>query len=171
MEASRRSILRYGVLALGAVAGVVGLTGAAEKIRAGTLSASSLEVSGTDWHLTGIGLQRGEMPKRGDVVTVTGVVSVGEESGTFRAVVQHLATPDGHGPYATVQQETHTFLLPGGAIFGMGSAAPGADGVYAIVGGTGRYSGASGSYLGRQRPFETGGDGTALFTLNLNPGR
>ena len=29
MEASRRTILRYGVLALGAVAGVVGLTGAA----------------------------------------------------------------------------------------------------------------------------------------------
>ncbi len=125
----------------------------------------------TERQQSGLAVRRGDLPKRGDVVSVTGAIGAGDEAGTFHAVVQHLATPDGDGPYATVQLETHTFQLPGGAIFGMGTATPGAESVYAIVGGTGRYLGASGSYVGRQSPFETGGDGTALFTLNLNPGR
>ena len=41
------------------------------------------------------------------------------------------------------------------------------EGSYAIVGGTGRYAGASGTYTARQSLRELGGDGTAEFTLNL----
>ena len=39
--------------------------------------------------------------------------------------------------------------------------------LYAIVGGTGRYHGASGSYVASQRPAGAGGDGSADFTFML----
>ena len=41
------------------------------------------------------------------------------------------------------------------------------ENVFAIVGGTGKYLGVTGSYVARQNPLETGGDGTAEFTLTL----
>ncbi len=179
-KASRRAILRHGVLALGALAGVVGLTGAAERVRSGNLlvatapGTTTLSLRGSDWHMTATGLKRGDLPKRGDQVSVTGALSIapGTESvGSFFASVQHLNSPAGHGPYATVQLETHTFQLPDGTLFGMGTTMAGLANTYAIVGGTGRYLGASGSYTGQQSPLETGGDGTAIFTLTLNSGR
>ena len=49
----------------------------------------------------------------------------------------------------------------------MGTAAPGAGGVFTILGGSGRYLGATGSYVAEQNPVETGGDGSARFTLTL----
>jgi hypothetical protein len=179
-KASRRAILRHGVVALGALAGVVGLTGAAGRARTGNLLAATipgttvLTLHGKDWHLSAPGLRRGDLPKRGDQVSLTGAIGMAagaERVGSFLASVQHLDSPGGHGPYAKAQLETHTFLLPDGTLFGMGTTISGSEGVFAIVGGTGRYIGASGSYTGRQSPLETGGDGTALFTLTLNSGR
>ncbi len=169
-KASRRAILRHGVLALGAVAGVVGLGSAADRIRSGNLLAQQapgpamLTLIGTDWHLVASGLKRGDLPKRGDQVSVSGtlIMNPGTDAvGSFFASVQHLDSRVGHGSYATVQQETHTFQLPDGTLFGMGTTVPGAGGAFAIVGGTGRYLGASGSYVAQQNPFETGGDGSA----------
>ncbi len=179
-KASRRAILRHGVVALGALAGAVGLSGAAERVRSGTVLASTvpgtttLTLRGSEWHLAASGLRRGDLPKRGDLVSLTGALSIAPGSGTvgaFFASVQHLDSPTGHGPYATVQLETHTFQLPDGTLFGMGTTMAGSENTYAIVGGTGRYLGASGSYTGQQSPIETGGDGTAIFTLTLNSGR
>ena len=60
----------------------------------------------------------------------------------------------------------HTFDLAEGTILGIGANRL-EDGSYAIVGGTGRYAGASGTYTARQFLRELGGDGTAEFTLNL----
>lgn len=178
-KASRRAILRHGMLALGALAGVVGIGSTAERVRSGNLLAkaspggATLTLRGSDWHLTGSGLRRGELPKRGDLVSVSGNLNVQgtDGAGSFFASVQHLDSRVGHGPFATVQQETHTFQLPDGTLFGMGTTVPGADGAFAIVGGTGRYLGASGSYIAHQSPIETGGDGSALFTITLNSGR
>jgi hypothetical protein len=179
-KASRRAILRHGVLALGALAGVVGLGSAAERVRSGNLLAqtapgtTTLTLRGSDWHLSASGLKRGDLPKRGDQVSVSGALSVAPGTaavGSFFASVQHLDSRVGHGPFATVQQETHTFQLPDGTLFGMGTTVPGAEGAFAIVGGTGRYLGASGSYVAQQNPIETGGDGTAIFTITLNSGR
>jgi hypothetical protein len=179
-KASRRAILRHGVLAMGALAGVVGLGSAAERVRSGNLLAQTapgkptLTLRGTDWHLLASGLKRGDLPKRGDQVSVSGTLSIAPATdavGSFFASVQHLDSRVGHGSYATVQQETHTFQLPEGTLFGIGTTVPGADGAFAIVGGTGRYLGASGSYVAQQNPFETGGDGTAVFTITLNSGR
>lgn len=70
-KASRRAILRHGALASGALAGVVGLTSAAARVRSGNLLASSapsrttLTLRGSDWHMTSPGLRRGDLPKRG----------------------------------------------------------------------------------------------------------
>lgn len=177
-KSSRRAVLRNGLLALGALAGAVGFAEAVEKVKTGSLPAAktgvtSLTLVGSDWHLTSPGLRRGDIPKRGDHVSVTGAVAVAgsRDAGRFFASVQHLDNPAGHGPYALVQLETHTFQLPGGTLIGVGTMIPGQESSYAIVGGTGDYLGASGSYTGRQSPFEIGGDGTAQFTLTLNPGR
>jgi len=60
----------------------------------------------------------------------------------------------------------HTFDLAGGTILGMG-AGPLAGATYAVVGGTGRYQGVTGSYVARQHPRDLGGDGTAVFVLDL----
>jgi hypothetical protein len=69
---------------------------------------------------------------------------------------------------ATVSSlEIHTFTLPDGTIHGLGSAVRGADGRFVILGGTGVYSGVTGSYLARQSPRELGGNGTAEFHLTL----
>ena len=62
--------------------------------------------------------------------------------------------------------ESHAFRLPDGTIHGMGTA-DGADSVFAIVGGTGRYVGARGSYTARHMPIELGGDGSAAFTMTF----
>ncbi len=179
-RATRRAILRSGLLAVGALAGVIGLTGIAERIKVGAPLAldrsgtTMLRLYGTSWHLAGQSLKRGDLPKRGDQVSISGVVRhdpLAEPVGTFFAVVNHLDGAFGHGPYSTVQMETHTFQLPGGSLFGMGGT--GADGLseFTIVGGTGRYLGVTGSYTGRQSPLETGGDGTAEFTMTLKGGR
>ena len=60
----------------------------------------------------------------------------------------------------------HTFELADGTILGMGSG-PLSEATYAVVGGTGRFQGAAGSYVARQHPRDLGGDGSAEFVLDL----
>jgi hypothetical protein len=181
--ASRRTILRTGVLALGALAGAVGLAGLGERIRTGSQpsldraipgAATSFVLRGTDWHLSAPGLRRGDLPKRGDLVSVSGSLSYeGEsaEAGSFAASVQHLDVPGNHGPFAPAQLETHTFRLPDGTLVGMGTTTLDGESVFAIIGGTGRFLGATGSYTAMQSPLETGGDGTAEFRITIHSGR
>lgn len=178
--ASRRTVLRRGVLAIGALAGIAGLTGLAEKARSGELfsvnpsDAAPLKLYGSNWHLAAPDLRRGELPRRGDQVSVSGTLSHAQgdaEIGTFFASVVHLDSAGGHGSYSSAQLETHTFQLPGGTLVGMGTTTGSGTNEFAIVGGTGRYLGASGSYVTKQSPLETGGDGTAEFTLTIKLGR
>jgi hypothetical protein len=172
--------LRRGLLAIGALAGVAGLAGVAEKARSGQLLSAkpagveTLKLYGSNWHLAAQGLRRGDLPKRGDQVSISGVLSnaPGEaEIGTFFASVVHLDSAGGHGSYSSAQLETHSFQLPGGTLIGMGTATGSGENAFAIVGGTGRYLGALGSYVTKQSPLETGGDGTAEFTLTIKLGR
>lgn len=178
--ASRRTVLRRGLLAIGALAGVVGLAGVAEKARSGELLAANpagvetLKLYGSNWHLAAPDLRRGELPRRGDQVSVSGSLSHAQgdaETGTFFASVVHLDSAGGHGSYSSAQLETHTFQLPGGTLVGMGTTTGSGENAFAIVGGTGRYLGATGSYISKQSPLETGGDGTAEFILSIRSGR
>ena len=81
----------------------------------------------------------------------------GRELGSFRA-----ANLLGTGGALQLQ----TFDLTDGTILGIGSAGM-HENPFAIVGGSGLYVGASGTYVAKQSPRETGGDGTAVFTLTL----
>ena len=177
---TRRSLLRQGLLGIGALAGIAGLAGLAEKAKAGAVQApahdgtTTLRLNGYDWHLTAPGLRRGDLPKRGDQVSVSGVLRLAPgdvEAGTFMSSVVHLDGPTGHGPYASARLETHTFQLAEGTLVGIGTATGSGQDMFSIVGGTGRFLGVTGSYTARQSPLETGGDGTAEFVLTINKGR
>lgn len=179
-ETTRRTVLRRGLLAFGTLAGIVGLAGVAERARSGELLSTNaggvetLQLYGSGWHLAAPGLRRGELPKRGDQVSISGTLSraPGDPGvGTFFASVLHMDVTAGHGPYSSAKLETHTFQLPGGTLVGMGTSTGGGEDVFAIVGGTGHFLGASGSYVSKQSPLETGGDGTAEFTLTIKSGR
>ena len=62
--------------------------------------------------------------------------------------------------------EMHTFVFPEGTIVGMGTSLFG-EAAFAIVGGTGIYAGAQGSYVATQRLREQGGNGTADINMTL----
>jgi hypothetical protein len=101
-------------------------------------------------------------------VSISGVLSGspgGPPIGSFYATSMHLDTTDA-ARFATAEMQMHTIQLPEGNLVGMGTAVAG-EATYAVIGGTGRYLGATGSYTAVQEPFEVGGDGTARITLNL----
>jgi hypothetical protein len=64
---------------------------------------------------------------------------------------------------AAAALELHTFELGDGSIFGVGAGAA-EQATFAVIGGTGQYAGASGSYVARHSLR----DGTAEFRLNLD---
>ena len=164
-RATRRSVLGRGALMLGSLAGSLGLVTAAERVREGGVRVNSpgatrMVLHGTDWHLQGADLARGRPPKAGDRVSVSGLLATG---GEFHATSMLLQAPLSQGAV----MEIHNFTLPEGTLVGIGAAAPGESGLFTVVGGSGRYLGATGSYLARQDPVETGGEGTAMFTFEI----
>ena len=175
---TRRTVLRGGLVAVG-LAGLAGLVGLRERLQTGVLAApaaasgSTLTVYGSGLRMSAPGLRRGDLPKRGDHVMVSGALSLergAQPTGDFYASVLHLDT-GGHGSYATVQQETHTFRLSEGSIVGMGTNPVDGESVFVIAGGTGRFAGLNGTYTARQSPLDTGGDGSAEFIFTFNSGR
>ena len=66
---------------------------------------------------------------------------------------------------AEADRRSHAFVARGAAE----AVGPGGtdDATFTIVGGTGRYLGASGTYHAAQRPREHGGDGTATLTFDI----
>lgn len=163
-NSTRASLLkRLALLAGGAVgAGVaVRSAGGDDAAAAATLTktASTLTLHGRDWRLHRPGVAFGKLPAASDPALPSGrIVDERErELGRF-----HAAALPGAGAV-----HLHTFELAEGTILGIGASRLD-EGSYAIVGGTGRYAGASGTYTARQFLRELGGDGTAEFTLTLN---
>ena len=106
-------------------------------------------------------MQRGDrLTLRADLLDRPDGEAVGELHGTSFAL---------HGAGTNVapeRLELHTFRLADGTIVGSGMSGL-LDGEFAILGGTGRYAGARGTYVARLSRRELGGDGTAEFRLLL----
>ena len=163
---TRASLLkRLGLVAAGAAGfGVAAKTAARD---GGSTAAApvrrpqpqQLMLYGRDWRLHRPGVEFGKLPSANDVSVPKGrIVDAKErELGLFRA-----AAMPGLAAF-----HLHTFELAEGTILGIGANRLD-EGSYAIVGGTGRYAGATGTYTARQFLRELGGNGTAEFTLNLN---
>src|SRR5262245_59330736 len=164
---SRRGLLGRGLLV---AAGALGVGAAARQSSGGgaiamrpQASRAELKLFARHMHLHAPDRRAGELPRKGDRHTAYAELLDGPAVGHFSAARLSLDSPFA----AASSLEIHTFDLGDGTIHGLGSAVRGADGHFVILGGTGRYSGATGSYLARQLPRELGGNGTAEFHLTL----
>lgn len=174
----RREALKRGLTLIAYAAGVGAAT---EASAAQVLSPASdpprsprtLTLHGRNWRITSQDLKRGQLPKEGDRMLSRGELvdgaPTGRKLGHFFATYYRLSNP-GKVPISEPGSlELHTFVLPEGTIIGSGTAnaAIDSEGHFAIIGGTGRFEGARGSYTAQQSYRELGGDGKATFNLTL----
>ena len=176
MKPSRRQMLRSAVaLAAGAVGiGAAATRGGSSSSTTATPRAAGaaerharLLLHGTDWHALTVGRRAGIGPEPGDRVTVSGELA--DESGTRLGSFSGSCFCVSDAGDGVGGVELHTLNLGDGTVHGMGTTTPGLDeaATFAVVGGTGRFEGASGSYVIRQRAVEFGGDGSADVELTL----
>jgi hypothetical protein len=165
---SRRSLLGRGALL---AAGALGITAAGAQgtawARASRKRGAQLRLYGRNFHLHSPSRRAGKVPENGDRHSTYGELldrPDGKVIGHFTAAHLTHDSPFGAGASSL---EIHTFTLKGGTIHGLGTVTRGAEGHFVIVGGTGRYAGAQGSYVARQGARELGGNGTAEFDLTL----
>ncbi len=175
IEQPRRNFLKRTAIMLAAALGGV-LAGRSNKASAAfDLDPDNASVRftlyGLRWHHYSPGRRRGQAPSKGDQVAIYGELLDGSSRakvGEFYSSGLHLGEPLGPGPFAATSLETHTFTLADGTVVGMGVAAgPARTSTFAVVGGTGRYTGVRGSYRTVQHPQEHGGDGSAKFVFDL----
>lgn len=116
----------------------------------------TLSFTGSDWHARPVAAP-GSLPVPGSPTHTTGtlVLPDGTDGGIFSS-----------SPLAG-DVALHRFELTDGTLYGLGPADSDNASERAITGGTGAYARATGSYLAVQNPVETGGDGTASFTITL----
>jgi hypothetical protein len=160
---SRRSVLGRG---LALAAGAVGLSATGAQA-ATPKTEGTLILHGRGFHLDSQTKLRGQVPQSGDRHSAYGELvdrPNGKAVGQFSAM--HL-THDSPFAQGASSLEVHTFTLKDGTIHGLGTVARGAEGHFVILGGTGRYSGVTGSYIARQNAREMGGNGTATFHMTL----
>jgi hypothetical protein len=165
---SRRSLLGRGLVLAGGALGI-GALRRTDAAQAATPEAKSsqLRLYGRNFHLHAPEHRAGQVPSGGERHSGYGELldrPGGKVVGHFAAA--HLTH---ESPFAAAASslEIHTFALAAGSIHGLGMVARGAEGHFLILGGTGRYAGARGSYVAHQRARELGGDGTAEFHLTL----
>jgi hypothetical protein len=163
---SRRSMLKRSlVLAAGAMG--LGAARAGEAAGAMPKAKHELRLYGRNFHLTSPSHRAGQVPAAGDQHSAYGQLldrPKGRVVGHFTAAHLTHSSPFAAGASSL---EIHTFTLQDGTIHGLGSVARGSEGHFVILGGTGRYAGAQGSYVASQRAREFGGNGTAEFHLTL----
>jgi hypothetical protein len=170
-KAKRRSILKSGALVLAGAIGFGGLNTetVAEAAMTDGGGSTTLTLYGRQWQMVAADRRLGMVPVQGDRMAMYGEfldAEGGRKVGEFYATCFCVDSPFGATPFSAANVEMHTLNLEGGTIIGMGSASVGENN-YAIVGGTGRFLGARGSYVAQQRPWELGGDGTAEFVITL----
>ena len=163
----RRAILKRGAIGAASVAAVAVTAGAAMSSRrpeSATNGSTTIRLLGRSWHAD----TDGKLPGKGDRYAVYGELTDGggQKLGEFFSQNVGVDSPfqvtgEGVGAF-----EIHTLTLPGGTIVGTGVGG-GLERSFAIVGGTGKYAGARGSYLARQNTYGLGGDGKAEILLTL----
>ena len=166
----RRDALRQAMVLLAGVFGL-GLANAPSTIAApasaGASRPASFVLYGVDWHRDSVSGRAGLPEVPGERATVYGML-VAEPGGTpvgeFQAASFLGDSPFSDSEAASLEQ--HAFKVAGDTILGVGSASD-SGGVFAVVGGSGRFAGARGSYTAAQSAHETGGDGTARFEFTL----
>jgi len=163
----RRSVLKWAALGATALAGGVAAAAVVEGGAASLGEGKRLQLTGRSFRV--LGLARGQLPAPGTQLALVGELlgSRGRKLGEFYASSVYVGAPHGAGDAAASYIETHHFNLPGGTLVGSGTWHVRGISRFAIVGGTGRYAGATGTYQAVQRPVEMGGDGTASFTIDL----
>ena len=166
---SRRSLLGRGFLFAAGAFGI-GAARREESARAAPLAPGrtrTLRLYGRNFQLHAHDRLAGQVPGKGDRHSGYGEL-LDRPNGR---VVGHFASAHmtHESPYTTVaaSHELHTFSLKDGTIHGFGLSPRGGEGHFVILGGTGRYVGAQGSYVARQRQRELGGNGAAEFHLTL----
>lgn len=159
---SRRRLVQALVLGAGAAgaAAASATTGTTAGPLTGRGESGRLVLSGQRFRTVRLGKQPGALPERDMVPATSGELLLEDGAlGSFSAA----AVPGSQGRFVL-----HSFDLGDGLLLGMGSGAL-AEGAYAVVGGTGRYAGAVGSYTAAQSPSDLGGDGSARFEFTLTP--
>jgi len=164
----RRGVLKRGIFAA-AAAGVAALAIRPSEQRSALATvpiggAKTIELFGRGWHA-----DTSKVPSKGDSYSVYGELLAspdGDKCGEFYGACLAIDSPfqltgDGIGSL-----EIHTLVLAGGSIVAMG-AGGGVERSFAIVGGTGKYTGARGSYTASQDTYGLGGRGTAALKLRL----
>jgi len=170
-KTKRRNILKSGALVLAGAMGLsrLGNETVGQAAMADGAGNASFTLYGRQWQMYTADRRPGTVPIKGDRVAIYGEFLDevgGRKVGEFYASCFCVGLPFGASPFSAANVEMHTMNLEGGTLIGMGSASAG-ENRYAIVGGTGRFLGARGSYVAQQRPWELGGDGTAEFTITL----
>ena len=164
----RRGVLKRGFLAAAAAAA------AALAIRPGDQRAAltsvpigegrTIELFGRGWHA-----DADKVPGKGDSYSVYGELLTGPNGGKcgeFYAACLAIDSPFQVTGKGLGSLEIHTLVLAEGSIVAMG-AGTGAERSFAIVGGTGKFTGARGSYTANQDTYGLGGRGSAAFKLRL----
>jgi hypothetical protein len=164
----RRTVLKRGIFAAAATAA------AALAIRPGEQrpalasvpigGGQTIELFGRGWHA-----DTSTVPSKGDSYSVYGELLTspdGDKCGEFYSACLAIDSPFQVTGQGIGSLEIHTLVLAGGSIVAMG-AGGGAERSFAIVGGTGKYAGARGSYTANQDTYGLGGRGTAAFKLRL----
>ena len=157
---SRRALLaRAGVAAGIAGAGAVGLKAATAPTVASPGRPLPRVVHGRDWRIVFAGLEHGTTPSPATPRLPQGRLV--DTDGTHLGVLESSLLPSTGGV-----THLHRLDLGDGGLVAVG---PGGtdDATFTIVGGTGRYLGATGTYHAAQRPREHGGDGTATLTFDI----
>ena len=168
---ARRNILKRGAIGAASVAAIAVAAGTQSTPKRSipandtTRGSQTIRFIGRGWHTDSA---KPGVPGKGDRYSVYGelVDHTGDKVGEFFSQSVGVDSPfqitgEGRGSF-----EIHTLSLPGGTIVGVGVGS-GRERTYAVVGGTGKYAGARGSYLARQDTYGLGGDGKAELLLTL----
>ena len=174
---TRRGALQSGIALLAGAVGLEVVTRAAGAAAAPVLPApgstpvTTLVLQARGLRALGVGGLPGGPVERGERLTLhADLIDVsGAPAGTLTGVSHCTTAPLSSHDSPVGAVEMHTLSLRDGTIVMMGTAPAVAwgKGAFAVIGGTGRYAGATGSCVAEQQNDAGGGNGSARYTLTL----